>query len=61
MALDKIAFMRYAVESCEVKENAEAAKNLVDEINDLFEVLGSGSCMSFNEAENHILEGTQAL
>ena len=50
-----------SLESCEVKENAEAAKNLVDEINDLFEVLGSGSCMSFNEEENHILEGTQAL
>ena len=36
-----------SLESCEVKENADASENLVDEINDLFEDLGSGSCMSF--------------
>ncbi len=47
--------------SCEVKENAEAAKNLIDEVNDLVEDLSSDSCMSFTEAEHHILEGTRAL
>ncbi len=47
--------------SCEVKENAEAAKNLIDEVNDLVRDLGSVSCMSFTEAEHHILEGTRAL
>lgn len=49
------------LDHCEVKENAEAAKNLVDELNDLFQELGSDSCPSFNEAEHHILEGTRAL
>ena len=42
-------------DSCEVKENVEAAKNLVDEINDLFADLGSDSSLSFPEAEQHIL------
>ena len=47
--------------SCEVKEKAEAVENLVAEINDLFEGLGSRSCMLLDEAEHYILEGTRFL
>ncbi len=47
--------------SCEVKENVEAAENLVVEVNDLFGALDSRSCLSLAEAEHHILEGTRAL
>jgi len=57
----RIPMISITYDSCEVKENAEAAKKLVDEINDLFGDLGSDSCLSLAEAEHYILEGTQAL
>ena len=50
-----------SLSSCEVKENPEAAQNLVDEMHDLVGDLGSDSSLSFSEAEQHILEGTRAL
>ena len=49
------------LESCEVKENTEAAMNLVEEINDLVGELGTGSYVSLDEAEQRILEGTHSI
>ena len=57
----RIPMICITYDSCEVKENVEAAKNLVNEINDLFGDLDSRSCLSLAEAEQHILEGTRAL
>ncbi len=50
-----------SLSSCEVKENPEAAQNLVDEMHDLVGDLGSDSSLSFSEAEQHILEGTMKI
>ena len=44
-----------SLESCEVKENREAALSCVEEINDLVGTLGTGSCVSLDEAEQRIL------
>lgn len=50
-----------SLESCEVKENIEAAMSCVEAINDLVGTLGTGSCVSLDEAEQRILEGTQSI
>ncbi|RKU12814.1 hypothetical protein C6501_10435, partial [Candidatus Poribacteria bacterium] len=50
-----------SLDSCEVKEIAEVAQNLVDEMNDLFGSLGSGSSVSLHEAEHQVVQGTQSL
>ncbi|MDE0088250.1 MAG: hypothetical protein OXU23_21190 [Candidatus Poribacteria bacterium] len=50
-----------SLESCEVKENTEAAMSCVEEINDLVGTLGTGSCVSLDEAEQRILEGTRSI
>ena len=39
------------IDSCDVKVNVEAAKSLVDAINDLFGGLDSRSCLSLDKAE----------
>ncbi len=50
-----------SLDSCEVKERTEAAIKWIEEINDLVGSLGSDSCVSLDEAEQHILEGTQSI
>jgi hypothetical protein len=50
-----------SLDSCEVKENTEAVKNLVGEINDLVGSLGTDTCVSLDEAEQRILEGTRSI
>lgn len=50
-----------SLDSCEVKENREAVKNLVEEINDLVGSLGTDTCISLDEAEQRILEGTHSI
>ena len=49
------------IDSCDVKVNVEAAKSLVDAINDLFGSLDSRSCLSLDEAEHNIVESTQSI
>ncbi len=49
-----------SLESCEVKENEEAAKVLTEEINDLVGNLRPGSC-DLMETEQRVYEGAQSI
>ncbi len=50
-----------ALNSCDVKENEEAARSIVDDFNDLTSYLGRDSSMSLIEVEQLILERARHL
>ncbi len=57
---ERIPRFSLSLEGCEVKEIAEAAKVLVEEMNDLIGNLKPGSC-DLMEAEQRVYEGVQSI